>query len=393
MKAEGLTTMLKEMNDNLNETLHAVRAYLKEHREELKEFERTQREIEKLLPFLAAELEKAQANGEAPADFVPENLLEYISADGVPFDGPYKAIISTAMQAAKYTQKRVKAAPVKTLELTLDALNKELWKLPTGKHGRVKAEINTSTRGKLKTATVVYSINFDSMEKGLEISKQLTPYDKRVYIACNALVKAGNAVFSLTQIYRTMGNSKQPGVSDLEKINDSLTKMGSARIYVDNYGEAEAMPGYLRFKYDGLLLPFNRVSAYVNGVLTENAIQILGKPGEKLEELPLFSFARMRNNQLTVISRELLESPIKKTDANLLIDDYLLTRIAHMKRDGGTVSNKILYKSIYENCDIATTKQRQRAPEKIKKYLDHYKKCSDGIKGYRKEPDGVTIIF
>ena len=384
---DNIRELAGQYAENLKDTLQTIREYLTAHKEELEELGRAQKEIERLLPFLAAELKTAQAQGEAPADMLPEDLLAYMTPSGVPLDSPYKAIISAAIAAGKYMPSRVKAIPVTSLDYPLDKPNKEIWRLLTESTGNGQLKINTSTRGEIKAATVLYGINFDALED-IRISRQLTPYDKRAFIACNALLNAGNKLFTLTQIYYAMGNSGRPKAGDLEKINNSLTKMGAARIYIDNFGESEVMTGYPRFKYDGLLFPFERVTAYVNGKVTESAIKILCKPGE---ELPLVSFARMRR-QITTISKELLESPISKTDANLLIDDYLIERIGHMKKDK-TLSHKILYSTIFENCDIRTAMQRQRAPEKVKKYLDHYKTCKGGIVDYHEEQDGVLIIL
>ena len=136
--------------------------------------------------------------------------------------------------------------------------------------------------------------------------------------------------------------------------------------------------------YDASLLPFERISAYINGQLTESAIHLFREP-------PLVSFARERN-QITTISRQLLESPINKTDANLLLEDYLIERIGRMKNTKSNAPLKMLFKTIYEKCAITTAKQKQRAPEKIRRYLDHYKKCG-WIKGYKEDTDGIKILL
>ncbi len=72
------------------------------------------------------------------------------------------------------------------------------------------------------------------------------------------------------------------------------------------------------------------------------------------------------------------------------IDDYLLVRIGHMKSGKGKAPRKMLFSTIYDRCNIKTKKQKQRAPQKIRVYLDHYKKCG-WIKGYTEGKDGITI--
>jgi hypothetical protein len=140
--------------------------------------------------------------------------------------------------------------------------------------------------------------------------------------------------------------------------------------------------GYPQFCYDGPLLPFARISAYLNGTLTESAVHLFREP-------PLVSFARERK-QLSTVKLEVLESPVSKTDANLQIDDYLIERICHMKSPKSKTPRKILLSTLYGNCGISSPKQRSRAPEKIKRYLEHYK-TTGFIAGYTMTGDSITI--
>lgn len=280
---------------------------------------------------------------------------------------------------------RIMSHPTDKLAYPLDKPNSIIWNLIAGAdpNGQIQLAIGTGKKGGGKEATVLYGINFDELETSLTITKKLTPFDKRCYIAVAGLYNGGNDIVSATQIYKMMGNSGQPKADQIQKINDSLTKMGAARVFIDNQKEAQSTK-YSRFKYDASLLPFERISAYINNTLTESAIHIFREP-------PLITFARQRN-QISSITRQLLESPISKTDANLLIDDYLLERISHMKSGKGKAPRKMLFTTIYEHCGIKTAMQKQRAPEKIRRYLDHYKKC-EWIRGYTEDKDGITIIL
>ena len=117
----------------------------------------------------------------------------------------------------------------------IDKIDHEAWNnlVTADKYGQLKFGFNVAKHGSGKEALVWYSINFDALEE-VKISKQLTPFDKRVYIAASAIYKAGNSVFTATQIYYNMGNTKRPSQAALQKINDSLTKMSLARIYISN---------------------------------------------------------------------------------------------------------------------------------------------------------------
>lgn len=341
---------------------------------------------------LAAALEEAlkaeQAEGRY-LDTTTEDILllqpwEMIDESGAIKEGPYKALLEKALQETEKPP-TVTATRTDELENPVDKLNSVVWDLLTeaDKDGQITLAINTSKSGKARDVLVLYSINFDELEN-VKITKSLTPFDKRVYVAVAALYNAGNEYITPTQIYKMMGYKGQPGPSDIVRINDSLTKMGAARVYIDNEKESEKYPRYMHFTYDAALLPFERKSAYINGQLAECAIHPFREP-------PMLSFARQRN-QITTIPRALLEAPISKTEANLRLEDYLLERIARMKNSKGSASKKMLYSTIFERCRIATKKEQQRAPAKIRTYLEHYR-ATGWIAGYKAESDAVTVIL
>lgn len=267
------------------------------------------------------------------------------------------------------------------IEYPIDKPNHFIWNL-LEKDTKGQIKFNMLPKADFK-AMAIYAINFDNLGENVKITKRLTPFDKRVYIAVSALFNAGNETITLTQIYYAMGNTKRPSAAGLSKINDAITKMRLAQIYFDNLDEAEKLKGYPRFKYDGALLPIERITAVVNGQMSEAAIKLFREP-------PLMTFAKKRH-QVTTITAKLLQSPISKTDSNLLIDDYLIERISKekAKENGGCT---ILLKTLYEYADIKTKMQRQRAPEKIKKYLEYYKQA-DFIKNYSMSDDKILIKY
>lgn len=281
---------------------------------------------------------------------------------------------------------RIMMNPTDLLSYPLDKPNHVIWDLLAATEipgqigmGSIDLNIRTSPRG-VSPASVVYcSLSFDAIED-VKISKQLTPFDKRVYIAAAALYNGGNSIISPSQIHRMMGNSTRANAVETKKINDSLTKMGAARVYLDSTKEGSRHP---KFKYDAPLLPFERISAYINNTLTESAIKLFREP-------PLMTFARERG-QITPITVQLLDVPhVSKSEANLRLEDYLIDRIGHMKRAGSNAPRKILYTTVFDRCGITEKKQRQRAPAKIQKCLNHYKACG-WIADYTAGNDGITI--
>ena len=122
-----------------------------------------------------------------------------------------------------------------------------------------------------------------------------------------------------------------------------------------------------------------------NGKRTDKAIRIFREP-------PLITFAKQRK-QVTTLDIKLLQTPLSKTDGNLLIQDYLLERISKEKNNKKNRKKhefRIIFETLYKHTNITTKKQKQRAAGKITKYLDQFKKV-EFITFYEMEKDGVTI--
>lgn len=278
----------------------------------------------------------------------------------------------------------------------LDKINGYIWGLlGENTHGQLTFAMETKARQKKKQElNLVYSFDFSALEEeGAKVSKRLTPTDKRVYIAIAALYNAGAEKITLTQIHEAMGNTGKPSKNQLARINESVYKMARAWITINDAAEHRAYSydidehradgkGWTGGKYDGPLLPIERGQVIVNGQLAEAAIHLFREP-------PMLTFAKLRN-QITSIDIKLLQSPASKTEGNLLIEDYLLTRIAKARRS--KQAEKILFATLFKQTHIEDKKQRQRAPGKIETYLKYYQ-AEGFIKSYTMEPDGVTVNF
>lgn len=342
-----------------------------------------------LEPYIAAEIDEHPELYETDTDETDRRIIA-AAAKRARADGKEIPLLQAEEAEAASAEELPRVISKQALDLLypVDKPNNVIWNLleVAEPNGQVELQIDTKSRTAKKESIIYYGISFSELDESLKITKQLTPYDKRVYIAVGGLYNAGNNVISASQIYEWMGNTGRPKTDDVKKINDSLTKMSAARIFIDNEIESENYKNYDRIKYDGSLLPFERGRAYINNVICETAVHIFREP-------PLITFARKHNNQITTIERKLLESPISKTDANLRIDDYLIERISRMTRDfakSSSYNGKLTFETIFKNCNVTSRLQKHRAPEKIQRYLEHYKKCGF-INDFSMYPDYVEI--
>lgn len=273
---------------------------------------------------------------------------------------------------------------VSKLEMPLDKINRNIWKFPISPRAPITfAMENEADERKGREVNLVYSIDFSALEENgnVKITKKLTPFDKRVYAAIGAIYNAGNFVTSLTQIYTAMGNISKPSKDNLEKINNSITKMSRAVIKINNDEEADAY-NYASLNYDGILLPMERISEVdIKGKTTKAAIHILREP-------PMISFAKGHGNQLTTVPIKLLQSPLSMTDKNLQLEDYLIERISKAKK--GKLSNKIKFETLFKELGVNDANTKQRLPEKIERFLNHCKK-NKYIKEFSLNKEAIVI--
>ena len=353
------------------------------------------RELARLINKIEAELQQDQYGGQSLADLFKASLDEY----GRPKED---SLFLQAVTAADAQIRRSAEITPRRADVTVypvDKPNQEIWNiLEEDTRGQMTLALTRDKDAKKYKnpyyASAVYSIDFAGLEKG--ITKRLTAFDKLVFVAAGALYNAGNDCFTLTQVYYAMGGTSTPPTRELNKINDAFTKMGTARIVFDNLEESKVYKGYERFRYDGPVIPFERVTKIVNGIPVEGVFHLFKEP-------PLLTFAKERN-QVTTISIKLLQAPKNKTERNLLLQDYLLTRISRERNGRGTNGQakkggkfRILYKTIFDFANIPKGKATDRAIETVDVYLDFFCKTptTEGtgpfIDKYTTDDTGVTI--
>ena len=295
----------------------------------------------------------------------------------------YWAKVGEILDKPKSLLPAVSGKRVKTLDYPLDKVNSTIWALlEEDTNGPIKFAIKAESATSKKPVNIYYAVNFDDL--GITTSKRLTAFDKRVYIAVAALYKAGNKIMTCSQIHQAMGYSTRPAKTDIEKIRNSVLKMSSTRVFLDNREEiTKGGYNYPPVVIDGPLLPiFHRHDCIINGQVAPEAFAPVCDP-------PIVDFARARK-QIIRVDKKLLETPISKTDQNLQIEDYLLERVARAKNKAQPP--KILFSTLYERAHVSTQKQQKRAIEKAQMIMEHYRK-NGFIAAFEVEKDGIRFSF
>ena len=308
-----------------------------------------------------------------------EEIQQDLKDDTSPISQNFKLIYKIVDKARKACEKRkqksllpqINPKKITELQYPLDKVNASLWGLiPLKEATALKAESDKDGK-KGKQASIYVLLDFDELD-GVKISRQLTSYDKRVFIAVANLKAQGHDTITAEQIYKAMGNPKRPNADTIKKILQSVECISRGRVTIDNTEEAKMYTRYDRVKATFPLLTTEICSGYANGKVVDNAIKVLEVPR-------LLTFAEKRG-QLTTVPLRLLESPISKTEANLLLEDYLFNRIARM-RNSPKITRTILLETVYQKCNVISKMQKSRLPEKIERLLQFYKDES-WIKGF-----------
>ena len=279
------------------------------------------------------------------------------------------------------TTEIINTQKLSSVNFPLDKVNSTLWYgFPVGEVKNLKAESDKDSK-KGKQASILLLLDFAALN-GVNISRELTVYDKWVWNACANLKEQGNDVITAEQIYKAMGNTGKPNAKIKEKIMESVETISRARVTIDTTEEHELYPKYERIKATFPLLATETCTAYARGQIVESAIKIIDAP-------KLFAFAENRQ-QVTRLPLNVLDSPVSKTGDNLLLSDYLLTRISKM-RNSKYITRTILLDTIYQKCGIDSRMKKSRLPEKIERILNHYKEL-EWIKDFKITEREIEII-
>lgn len=344
------------------------------------------KEFTELEPFILKEIEKDDYKG---LSFEELLLCEYKDENNNLLEnGLFMRAYNNALQ--EYNNQIIKItykSPIDNIDYPIDKINNNLWNelAIADKNGQLTFTFDTLTK-KLDKPTTLLSISFAELENNDNVifSKTLEPYEKRIYIIVGSIWSSGKKAFTVKMVYELLGGKGNPDQSSIEKITKAIDKMRYARLYINNQYEVQNS-NYPLFNitgaYDGYLLPIEKRPIRINGELVTDAYIFLREP-------PLVEYAKI-HKQITTFKREIICFPLNNNNNNIIIEDYLIERIAGMKSDNKK-SKKILFSTLLKETKNTTYKQKSRAIDKVIVCLDHLK-AHHYIKDYSKDTDSITI--
>lgn len=291
----------------------------------------------------------------------------------------------------------IKKGKLKKSIYPLDKVNSNFFNNPIDEKKLIENtfKLGYNTSNKLKTKNnnseidkipdIIIAVDFAAIDKNIniEIKKQLTPYDKRVYVAISSLHADGRDYMTLTQIHAAMGHKSRPNSNNIEKILKSIDKMSFTSIRISNKSECDNFPGTIPYTYEGYLLPLEKIYEGYKPYPDATLYHLFKEP-------PLYTISKNRN-QCTTIKQAVLETPLPKTDNNIAIEDYLVKEISHMKNNP-KFSKKMLYETIFKNIGISDRHQKLRTKNTINTCLEYYKSKEVGfIRDFSIAENGITI--
>lgn len=258
---------------------------------------------------------------------------------------------------------------------------------------------------------VTVLVEFD-LDAGIELSSNhdFTYFDKAVFDAICTRSEAGDRVFSINTIYRTMHNydsTYKPSQKRYNEIMNSIRKMNQIKVSADltnhvrsymkkskeyshlSDAEIDTMVGFYKIGNEPLI-DYRTVEAQIQGATTES-IYLVREPF-------LYTYSKAINHVQSVPS-DLLDLGIDTTIDRIAINNYLMSRIETMKSQKTRSKTKMLhtkqrtirYDRIYEiiakiKGRELTSKMKRTQREAANEILKQYEK-KKYIAGFKSAKD------
>lgn len=246
-----------------------------------------------------------------------------------------------------------------------------------------------------KGLTTTYSVNVDLTAPELKGTENITEYDKSVHNVAVSIAEANKeGCFTAKQVATVLYHGDNPSKANPSKqqigaVTKSIEKQSLIRLSIDwtehiklnNRGNLpEEVTGYISRNY---MLPVKGHTFIVNGSEL-HGYQLIDTP-------PLYQYAKSVG-QIGQHPVKMLNVPINLDQTKIVIRDFLLEEIAHIKKRENwnrTITVDRLLEVAGEDPQTINRIKKKRLLEAIEEMLNYWKK-EDYIKSYTKNRANTT---
>ena len=292
----------------------------------------------------------------------------------------------------------VQLKPTENFFLPLDKLFRQVF------NPAIKVSIRNVVECEKPEILTAYSLSVDSFNQ----------FDKLVFCAAVSEKNAGNEVFTIRRLWRTMGGGHVLPAGMKEKIAESVKRLADSHIEIDMspINNVHHYTDEREVIFRNSILPCSPTVLKINGQVDENGYLFTGKS-------PLISVAELKK-QITKKPIELLAVPrIHNSATALKIKFYLFERITatlgslkphkkHFrgkKKGGGfyfkqaqELNPTILLDALFNQCELSDVNkwQKQDVRKTVAEVMNHFK-AAQFIEDWKfeKGTGGVTraVVF
>lgn len=225
----------------------------------------------------------------------------------------------------------------------------------------------------------------------------LDAFHREVLFHAMSLYEQGFEYFTISMAFDSLtgGEEKRHVYKEqYAEIKAAINKLGFTRIEIDLTDLLKAFPKYAanskrkrkdnpddRARIVGCLLPMKYVETEING---QKALIV-----KVLDESPLMTYAKLKNQILTYDATPLAISGQHNTPQVITIKNYLLRRIELIKQRN--LNSSILFETLYKNCGLADAAKniKQNARREIADILNSFK-ANGVIQNFEFERQGTA---
>lgn len=234
--------------------------------------------------------------------------------------------------------------------------------------------------------TTTYSVYVDMTAPELEGTENVTEYDESVHNMAVSIASSNEyGFFTAKQLatalyYGDNPNKSKASAQQVGAVTKSIEKLRHVDITVDwtehiKLNSKDQLPEDASYKVRGYMLPVEEHVVIINGQKVKG-YRIIAEP-------PLYKYARSVG-QIGATPVKMLNVPINLDQQKLVLRDFLLKEIAHIKNTKSwnrTITTDRLLGIAGEDPETITRNKKSKLLTAVKEMLEHWTKEKD-IEGY-----------